>query len=49
MHFTELRPVGLTLFHVEVRTDVHDKVKGYSSWKCTSNLHILLGMHIYAF
>jgi hypothetical protein len=49
MHFTELRPVGLTLFHVEVRTDVHDEVKGYSSLKRTSNLHILLAMHIYAF
>jgi hypothetical protein len=48
MHFTELHPVGLTLFHVEIRTDVDDECKGYFSWKRTSNLHILLTLYIYA-
>jgi hypothetical protein len=49
MHFTELLPMGLTLHHVEVRTDVHDDVTGYSSWKRASKFHILPAMYIYAF
>jgi hypothetical protein len=47
MHFTEFRPVGLTLIHVEGRADGHDEINGYSPWKRTSNLHILLAMNIY--
>lgn len=49
MHFTSLRPLELILFHVEVRRDVLDEVKCYSSWKGTSSLHILFAMYIYAF
>lgn len=49
MHLTALRPVGLTLFHVEVRTNLHDEVQCYSSWKRTSGIRILLAIYIYAF